>query len=46
MVEEVDEDKAFEQKLKGKMGWKCNISNSDRCVESVYRIRRNDNRII
>jgi hypothetical protein len=26
MVKEIDEDKAFEQKLKGKMGWKCSCS--------------------
>ena len=26
MVKEFDEDKAFEQKLKGKMGWKCSCS--------------------
>jgi hypothetical protein len=26
MVKEGDEDKAFEQKLKGKMGWKCSCS--------------------
>ncbi len=26
MSRELDEDKAFEQKLKGKMGWKCSCS--------------------
>jgi len=26
MVKEIDEGKAFEQKLKGKMGWKCSCS--------------------
>lgn len=26
MSKELDEDKAFEQKLKGKMGWKCSCS--------------------
>jgi hypothetical protein len=26
MVKDLDEDKAFEQKLKGKMGWKCSCS--------------------
>ena len=26
MKRELDEDKAFEQKLKGKMGWKCSCS--------------------
>lgn len=26
MNRELDEDKAFEQKLKGKMGWKCSCS--------------------
>ncbi len=26
MVKKVDEDKAFEQALKGKMGWKCSCS--------------------
>ncbi len=26
MVREIDEDKAFEQELKGKMGWKCSCS--------------------
>lgn len=26
MVKEVDENKAFEQELKGKMGWKCSCS--------------------
>ena len=26
MVKEIDEDKAFEQALKGKMGWKCSCS--------------------
>ena len=26
MVKEFDEDKAFEQKLKGKIGWKCSCS--------------------
>ncbi len=26
MVKDVDEDKAFEQELKGKMGWKCSCS--------------------
>lgn len=26
MVNETEDDKAFEQKLKGKMGWKCSCS--------------------
>lgn len=26
MPKEIDEDKAFEQALKGKMGWKCSCS--------------------
>ncbi|MGV8143620.1 MAG: hypothetical protein ACP5OJ_03280 [Methanothermobacter sp.] len=26
MSKEMDEDKAFEQELKGKMGWKCSCS--------------------
>ncbi|PKL66577.1 MAG: hypothetical protein CVV28_09235 [Methanobacteriales archaeon HGW-Methanobacteriales-1] len=26
MVKQTDEDKAFEQELKGKMGWKCSCS--------------------
>jgi hypothetical protein len=26
MVKEINEDKAFEQKLKDKMGWKCSCS--------------------
>ena len=26
MKKKLDEDKAFEQKLKGKMGWKCSCS--------------------
>lgn len=26
MAKEVDEDKAFEQELKGRMGWKCSCS--------------------
>ena len=26
MAKEIDEDKAFEQALKGKMGWKCSCS--------------------
>ena len=26
MAKEIDEDKAFEQELKGRMGWKCSCS--------------------
>lgn len=25
MAREIDEDKAFEQELKGRMGWKCPV---------------------